>query len=266
MHKIKLVIYALFVFAFAVASIAIASQLKKDGFSISLPDGWVEIPRDAMDANEKELSRVAPNFPVQHLDHGFQLGSSKNWFEYPYISVKIQRTGRLPENELEKLEEYSAQKVYDKHKTDLSSMLSGVQSGKMIYDRQHRIIWTRLDVDIANIGPVSGISGMVLTEIGFIQVTGVSLRGDYPTYEAVFQSVALSVSPDPKLTYKSKWSDSLPPAVTGVETVLQTIVTTFVTIGLIYGFFRLCKFLVRMFGFEVGGRETNYKIKRWKSK
>ena len=217
MPKAKFAIYVGLVLLFAVSSTAFAAEFKKDGFSISLPKGWEEIPRDVMDANEKELSKVAPNFRVQHIDHGFQLASANNWFEYPYISVKIQKTGRLPENQLEKLEGYSAQEGFDKYKRELSSMLSSIQPGKMVYDKQHRIIWMRLDADIANVGPVSGIAGMVLTEMGFIQVTGFSLRRDYPTYEFVFQSVALSVSPEPALVYNSKLSDSLPTAVTGID-------------------------------------------------
>jgi hypothetical protein len=196
--------------AFAAPSKASAIEFKKDGFSISLPNGWVEVPRDIMDANEKALSKAAPSLRVQRIDYGFQLDSSKKWFQYPYISVKINRTGRMTENELEKLEGYSTQESYDRYKKDLSSMMTSIQPGKMIFDRKHKIIWMRLDADVANIGPVSGISGMVLTEAGFIQVTGFSLRKDYPIYEPVFQSVALSV-------YKSKWSDSLPPAITGVD-------------------------------------------------
>ncbi len=217
MQKIKLVIYVLLIVTFAGASIAIGSELKKNGFSITLPDGWVEIPRDLMDAHEKEISRVAPNFPVQHLDYGFQSGSSKNWFEYPIISVKIHNTGRAPESQLKKIEEYSFQESFDNYKKELSSVLSIMQTGKMLYDKQNRIIWMRLDANIANIGPISGIAGMVLTEMGFIQVTGFSLKKDYATYEAIFQSVALSVSPEPELTYKSKWSDSLPSTVTGID-------------------------------------------------
>ena len=204
MHKAKLVAYILLIVILAGVSIASGNELQKNGFSISLPDGWVEMPRDVIDAYEKEMAKLAPNVPAQHYDYGFQLGASKNWFEYPYILVQMKNTGRFPENQLKKLEGYPVQQSLDKHKKGLNSIMSDIQAGKMVYDKQTKMIWMRIEFNVANIGPVSGISGMIPTEKGFIQVMGYSLRKSYQTYEAIFQSVALSVSPDPELAYKPK--------------------------------------------------------------
>jgi hypothetical protein len=132
MHKTKLVTYVLLIVMFAGVSTASASELKKNGFSISLPDEWVEIPRDVIDAYEKEIARLAPNAPAPHYDYGFQLGSSQNWFEYPYILVQINNTGRIPESQLEKFEAYNIQESLDKHKKGLSSIMSNIQAGKMV--------------------------------------------------------------------------------------------------------------------------------------
>ncbi len=118
---------------------------------------------------------------------------------------------------MEKLEGYSVQESLDKQKKALSSIVSDIQPGKMVYDKQTKMIWMRIEANVVNIGPMSGIVGTVPTEKGFIQVMGYSLRENYPTYEAIFQSVALSVSPEPGLAYKPKWSDSLPPSVTGID-------------------------------------------------
>ena len=218
MHKTKLITCVLLIVTFAGVSIASGSKLQKNGFSISLPDGWVEIPRDVIDASIKKIAKLAPNAPAQHYDYGFQLASSKNWFEYPYILIQIINTGRIPESELEKcFTQESFYSFIDKHGEGWSSIMSDIQPGKMVYDKQTKMIWMRMESNVANIGPIYGISGMVLTEKGFIQVTGSSLPENYPTYEAIFQSVALSVSPEPGLAYKPKWSDSLPPAVTGID-------------------------------------------------
>ena len=217
MHKTELITYVLLIVAFATLSIASDSELQKNGFSISLPDGWIEMPRDVIDAYEKEITRLAPNVTTQHYDYGFQLDSSKNWFEYPYILVQVKNIGRIPESQLEKLERYSVQESLDKYKKGVSSIMSDIQAGKMVYDKETKMIWMRIESNVANIGPISGISGMIPTEKGFIQVMGYSLREHYPTYEAIFQSVALSVSPEPGLAYKPKWSDSLPPAVAGID-------------------------------------------------
>ena len=217
--KRRIMLFALFLAAvvFTGVSIASGSELQKNGFSISLPDGWVGIPSEAIDAYEKGIATLAPNAPAQHFDYGFQLGSSKNWLEYPYILVQMKNTGRIPESYLEKLEEYSVQESLDKYKKGLSSILSDMRAGKMVYDKQTKMIWMRIELNIANIGPISGISGVIPTEKGFIQVLGYSLRENYPTYESIFQSVALSISPDPGLVYKPRWSDSLPAVITGID-------------------------------------------------
>jgi hypothetical protein len=217
MHKTKLIACVLLILTLAGVSITNGSKLQKNVFSIFIPDGWVEIPRDVIDAYEKEIARLAPNAPEQHYDYGFQIASSKNWFEYPYILVQVKNTGRIPESQLKKHEGYSVQESLEKQKKEVSSILSDIQAGKLIYDNQTRMIWMGIESNVVNIGPISGILGMVPTEKGFIQVMGYSLRKDYPTYEATFRSVAVSVSPEPGLAYKQRWSDNLPSAVTGID-------------------------------------------------
>ncbi|WP_456324105.1 hypothetical protein [Desulfonauticus submarinus] len=207
-----------FIFLLNLSTVLHARQLYQKGdFSISLPDGWVEIPSDVIDAYEKEIARLAPNAPAQHCDYGFQLGSADNWFEYPYILVQIKNIGRIPESQIEKLEGYSVQESLDKHKSDLSTVLSNVQAGKMYYDKTSRIIWLRIEANVVDVGPISGLSGMILTEKGFIQVSGCSLKSDYSTYEPVFRATVMSVTPSSELVYKPKWSDSLPPAVSSID-------------------------------------------------
>lgn len=243
MHKIRFVTYVLLIFTFTVVSKLIASELKKSGFSISLPDGWIEIPRNVIDAYEKEIARLAPNIQVQHYDYGFQLASSKNWFEYPYILVQVKNTGRIPESQLEKIAEYNIQGGLDKSKKKLGSIMSEIQAGKMIYDKQNKIIWMRIELNVANIKQIAGISGIVPTEKGFIQITGYCLKENYSTYEPIFQSVILSVSPEPGLAYKPKWSDRLPSVVTGIA--WRRIVGKAIAGGIIGGIIFLVKVLRR---------------------
>ena len=207
MLKVFLVL-AITIFEFGIAHGGELHQ--KNSFSITIPDGWIEVPRNIIDTYENEISKQAPNAQKQHYDYGFQLESSNNWFEYPYILVQIKDTGRIPENQLEKLEKYSFKDTIDKSKKDLSSLMSDIQVGKMYYDKQEKIIWMRIEMNVVNIGIVSGLSGMVPTEKGFIQVAGYSLKNDFSNNEHVFRSVSMSVLPEPDLVYKPKWSDNLP--------------------------------------------------------
>lgn len=207
-----------FIILVSLSTVVHANQLYQKGiFSISLPDNWVEIPSNVMDAHEKELVRLVPNAPAKHYDYGFQLSSAHKWFEYPYILVRIKNTGRIPESQIEKLKRYQLQESLDKQKSNWSNVMSDIQTGKMYYDKTAKIIWLRLEANIIGIGHISGLSGIILTEKGFIQVNGYSLKSNYYAYEPVFRTVAMSVKPSSELIYKPKWSDSLPSAVSGID-------------------------------------------------
>lgn len=205
MRHVKLIAYLVLVISFGGISVAYSGQMyQKHSFSITLPAGWIEIPRDVIDAHLIEISRLAPNAPKQDYDCVFQLDNAQNWFEHPYILVSIKNTGRIPENQLENCERISTQEDYDKHKKPYSSIISSIQAGKTYYDKKAKIIWLRLEANVVNVGSIAGISGMNLTEKGFIQVTGLSLKDDFSIYESIFQSIIMSVAPEPWLVYKPK--------------------------------------------------------------
>ena len=210
-------ILVFFLIMFSAVSIIQADEYQKNEFSISLPSGWIEMPRDIIDSYEKALSKAAPDFPLQHYDYGFQRISSKNWFEYPYILIQVKNTGRIPENELKKLDQISVQKDIDVQKEQVKSLMSEIQTGKMVFDQQNRIIWMRIEGNVANIGPIAGLTSMIPTEKGIIQVNGYSLKSEYPEYDPIFRSIALSTAPVPNLLYKAKWSDNVPSAIRGIN-------------------------------------------------
>ena len=72
------------------SGVALAEELRfssaKYLYSISLPDGWIQIP-------DSELTRFKENLPpqAQHLiyDAAFQRGNAGKWFEWPYIILQV---------------------------------------------------------------------------------------------------------------------------------------------------------------------------------
>ncbi len=186
-------------------------------FSISLPDEWVEIPRDVIDTYEEEISNLAPNAPIQHYDYGFQLGSTDKWFEYPYILIQVNKMGRIPESQIEKLEKYSLQESFDEKNNNLSSIMSDIKVGKMYYDNEAKIIWLRIESNVVDVGHISGLAGMIPSEKGFFQVSGYSLKDDYSTYEPIFRAITVSVVPSIELVYNPRWTNSLPPVVSSID-------------------------------------------------
>jgi hypothetical protein len=187
---------------------AYAVPFQKDAFSITLPDGWVEIPRDILDAYQKEAAKAVTNAGQVNYDFGFQLDSGENWLTYPYILIQVKNTGRIPENQLKEFESVSVQKEMNKMEDKVSSLLSDLQAGKTVYDQENKIIWMRIDVNAANVGPVVGIIAIVPTQTGAIQVNAYCTKADFPKYEPLFRSAVISTTPAPKLAYKMSGGDS----------------------------------------------------------
>ncbi len=183
---------------------------QKDGFSISLPSGWIEIPRDAIDNFERELSKAAPDIPTQHYDYGFQLDTARDWFDYPYVLIQVHGNGRIPEKELEKMDEYPIQESIERQKEGFNPIVSNIKAGKMYFDQDSKMIWARMEIDVVGVGRVSCLSGLIPTEKGVIAVHGYSLEEDFSKYRPAFQVIAESVAPDQGLVYKPKWSGSFP--------------------------------------------------------
>src|SRR5262245_40703394 len=64
------------------AQVAPASQPE---YTIILPDGWVEMPKEVITAKLQELKQAGMGAAaLQNYDRGYQKKGS-DWFEYPYI-------------------------------------------------------------------------------------------------------------------------------------------------------------------------------------
>lgn len=215
MHNTKLITSMLLIMAFAGISITQGSELQKKGFSVSIPDGWVEMPREVIDAWETEITSTVSNAPAHHFDYGFQSRSSKNWFEPPYILVQIQNTSRFSERQLN---QWIAEDPTQESARKLKKVLRyDFKAGKTVFDKQNNIVWSGFEAKKESSKPISIITAMILTEKGYIQVNGYSLKEAYQINEPVFQSIAQSITPEPGLVYKPKLTDNLPPALSKIK-------------------------------------------------
>ncbi|HRK35012.1 MAG TPA: hypothetical protein PLJ47_10500 [Candidatus Hydrogenedentes bacterium] len=188
-----------FLFSTAVAS---ADQIiQKPEFTVTLPDGWTEIPRELLDQYSAALASQAPNAPRQHYNYGFQSPGKQN-FEYPYMMCQILNTGRIPDAEFASIARVSVNDSMGEFKEALSPVLSELEVGKPVYDASSNIIWLSLDMSVPGTGPVAGITGMHPTEEGLIQLAGYALKTDFASNEAAFKSAIGSLKPAPHLAYQ----------------------------------------------------------------
>jgi hypothetical protein len=192
-------------------AIALAGGVAKPEVTVELPDGWVEIPADVLRALHDEMQRQAPLVQMPKYDYGFQSAEGPPWLAYPYLLVKVTPSGRPTEHELEALPSFNLnEKIRDK-KDDWSSLMKDTSLGQMRYDKAANVVWLSSKSDVANIGPVRGISGVIPTEQGFVELHAYARSEDFDGHFPTFEKIITGAKVAPALAYQPRWSDKLGP-------------------------------------------------------
>ncbi|MCK9266983.1 hypothetical protein M0P98_09000 [bacterium] len=208
--KIKTFIFILCCFTFVNIQISYGKILVKNGdFSISLPDGWVEIPRDILDFQTMQHLIHEPGFSTLRYNYAFQLKSDSDaWFKHPFLLVEIKHSGRIKEKEVyDSLKEISLS--VDKIEQDFSPTILESCLKKIYYDRKLHIVWRQEESTSRKTGKLSNLYGIILTQKGWIRISATCLEKDYVIYEPVFKSIVESVVLHPDLVYRRQWKEGL---------------------------------------------------------
>jgi len=169
----------------------------KEGFTIHLPQDWKPIPKEVLDRYSQAIARMAPKAEKQHYNYGFQRTDTPKWFTYPYILVQVNRSGRIPEEQLKALKriEKAMDDSFAKATDSISSITSNASLGEPIYDPVSHILWTRISIDVKEAGTMRGIIGAILNEEGFVQIACYAMGNDFekflPVFEAVIKKTAI---------------------------------------------------------------------------
>ncbi len=185
--------------------------VQKPEFSLALPDGWVEIPQDALAAARDKIAQVAPNATIPKYDYGFQLAANK-WMQYPYILVQLSDQGRIPERQLQQLPKLDLGAALDGKTDALKALLSGVSLGHMQYDDNARLIWLSSQSEMPGIGTIHGLSGLIPTQTGALQLHCYALDASIDTLLPLFRQVVASARPAPALAYQPSPGATAPAA------------------------------------------------------
>lgn len=193
-------------------SAAHAAAIGKPEVTVEIPDGWVEVPASVLQDFYDELKRQMPLEKVPKYDYAFQANAGPPWLAYPYVLVRVAPTGRPTERELEELPKVDLNEEMRKQGGDWSKILKGSSMGQMRFDKAANIVWLSSKNDVANVGTVSGISGMIPTEQGFIEMHGYALEADFAQHLPTFEKIISGAKAAPHLAYQPRWSDKLGPA------------------------------------------------------
>ncbi len=196
-----------------VQAVELTQEFKtQDGFTMYLPDGWVEIPNEVLKQHSEKVSELVPQIGKQVYDYGFQSAPADNWMNHPYILIQVKRTGRIPEEELKKYKQ--VHEVSSEHIGDVEDMVSGIlsntQLGETLYDAENRILWMNISFDLQQIGRVNAQIAVKLTEFGVIQVTGYATEDTFSTYQPLFQKIARQINLDNSIKYKPEPTGNIP--------------------------------------------------------
>jgi hypothetical protein len=191
-------------------SVARSEVVQKPGFSLTVPDGWVEIPQEVLTKTYDAMKQQAPDAGFPRYDYGFQLKSAEKWMAYPYVLVQISNTARISERELQSLQKVDMNKEIRSYAQAAKSLMSNVQLGQPSYDAALHVIWMTSQSDVVGIGKVQGLSGMIPTEKGMVIVHGYALDTNFPNYAPMYRDLIASTKVATELAYKPRWTDNIP--------------------------------------------------------
>jgi len=220
-----------------VQAVELTQEFKaQDGFTMYLPDDWVEIPNEVLKQHSEKVNQLVPQIGKQVYDYGFQSAPADNWMNHPYILIQVKRTGRIPEEELKKYKQ--VHEVFSEHIGDVEDVVSGIlsntQLGETLYDAENRILWMNISFDLQRIGRINAQIAVKLTDFGVIQVTGYATEDTFSTYQPLFQKIARQIYLDNIIKYKpgAAWNISTDGVINTVNT-LKVIIWGTIICGII---------------------------------
>jgi hypothetical protein len=170
-----------------------AAPFTKPAVTLQLPDGWVEVPQQALDVLFAEMKRQSPLGDVSKYDYAFQSNAGPPWLTYPYVLVKVRSTGRPTREDLEGLPAAAAK--------------AGTP-GPLRYDRAANIVWMSSQTAVPNVGEVGSLSAFIPTEKGFVDVHAYATAAEFPRLSPVFERIMSGAVIAPELRYRADDADA----------------------------------------------------------
>ena len=192
----------------------------RDDFEISLPAGWVQIPKNVLNEYFKELQVLSPGLIKDYFDYdyGFQRNALTEGLSYPYILIQVKNSGRIPEAQLKSVSsvenaiQESIKGATKQASQSIQSMFtsSHIETGKSVYDSDLHIFWTQMESSVPGVGKVKAIIAMLLTERGVLNVLCYARSEEYEGYLPLFEKIVKGISFSETLRYKPQVTDSIP--------------------------------------------------------
>ena len=179
----------------------------RDGFSISLPADWVQIPREVL------VQRLSSMGPGAIPDHAFQVDAGGQWLVLPYCFIQVRKVGRPPESSLT---------AYDEIKKGFASGMAQVKGeggvlsddsvSEMTYDQEAQLLLATTQLNVPGVGMLKSLWATKPTEEGVITMHFMATADEFEGYKELFESVARSIEVDDAIAYKARAASWSPPS------------------------------------------------------
>ena len=174
---------------------------KKPEFTITLPDGWVEMSKTEMAQFNANVRKRPAGKRAAQFRYGFHPGASGNPGTFPYIVARVTAGGRISEDALRKLQTVDLNKALEQQKHKLPAFISRAMLGRPLYDPALHTIWVTAQMSMRDGQQVEGLTAIIATKTGFVQVSAWATQDSFASYLPVFHKVMASVVLPRRLRY-----------------------------------------------------------------
>jgi hypothetical protein len=180
------------------------------GVGFELPAGWVEIPSAELTRYEREVRRRAGGRREIDYDYAFQADATADLFSYPYILVRVARDGRIPEPQLARLDRCWTPDTARHIERQVHTLARQLEIEKPYFDPAARIVWMRSSANVTNVGRVAGITALVPTEYGSVQIHGYAYADDFEGFVGTFHAAIASLQVADEVQYRTRTLERIP--------------------------------------------------------
>jgi hypothetical protein len=156
-------------------------------FSLIIPAGWEEIPKDAIETVLKSLKEDYDYTSPPQYGGGFHKLDT-TYFSRPYILFGIDRSGRWSESQIEKfLSSNGWENTFEEVESELSKQLPGLiqksKPGEATFDKPRNMVFIKSE---------EGVSVFILSNYGFVDLHCYSdkenFENDLPYFTQIIDS------------------------------------------------------------------------------
>ena len=183
------------------------------GITFHIPQDWEPVPKDILDQATDAGQQATPGTTPTTRDYAFQRMPTDQWLTYPYVVVKVNRKGRLPDSELKKMN--TIKSVMTKHaptvESQLKPILSDICVGETVYDPLTFTVWTHVTTSKQTGGDtIDVVAGLRLTEFGNVMIMGYCTHAEFPQCGPVLEEIVKATELPEQWRYKPRSSTLIP--------------------------------------------------------